>query len=481
VRYEYIEVAPNIEIWTHNGLLHRVDGPAVVEGQHETWWLYGRKHRDDGPAVMRPGAREWWSKGKLHRDFGPAVVGVGTGVGGSVSFSFYENGFTTCRSVGELLSDQFSTDFIKKAAEGISNGAYDRFLSALMSLPADFAFSSVALLLDEVRGDLVYAQTLEGHITDYEDHRQPTPSIDSGSYVFDSSGRVQSLVEYYVGWPITVTETKFEYAPDGTTSASIDVELNTPRNFKPRMPLTEYEALTRIAVEEDSTDTRWLNEKSELHRLDGPAWVSRRPDGNLNLYWYQNAKLHRNDGPAERNNVDGNDVAEAEFWYVEGQPHRLDGPAVLYHATGEEGWYRRGVKHRIGGPAITRSDGTKTWYVKDKFHNADGPAILRPDGSYEWYMFGKRHRIGGPASVDAQGNEWWYYQGKLHREGGPAATYVDGTREWWLNGLRHRDDGPAVERADATTEWWENGIQVDPPQDETPITEWWMEEGAIWL
>ena len=39
---------------------------------------------------------------------------------------------------------------------------------------------------------------------------------------------------------------------------------------------------------------RWLNEKGEFHRIDGPAYIY--PDGRQE--WYLNSKIHRLDGPA---------------------------------------------------------------------------------------------------------------------------------------------------------------------------------------
>lgn len=40
----------------------------------------------------------------------------------------------------------------------------------------------------------------------------------------------------------------------------------------------------------------YLNDKGELHRLDGPAVVG--PNGDIE--WYVDGKLHRLDGPAEQ-------------------------------------------------------------------------------------------------------------------------------------------------------------------------------------
>lgn len=62
-----------------DGMLHRVDGPAVVrpDGAKE-WFLNGRMHRVGGPAVeYANGYSEWYENGERHRVGGPAVEGVG--------------------------------------------------------------------------------------------------------------------------------------------------------------------------------------------------------------------------------------------------------------------------------------------------------------------------------------------------------------------------------------------------------------------
>lgn len=87
------------ELWYHDGMMHRRDGPAYISPDgYEEWWLNGQLHRDngpaiteasgtltwyqfdnkhrlDGPAVVRStGSVEWWKNGQLHRDDGPAII-----------------------------------------------------------------------------------------------------------------------------------------------------------------------------------------------------------------------------------------------------------------------------------------------------------------------------------------------------------------------------------------------------------------------
>jgi hypothetical protein len=59
---------------TYNGILHRMDGPAVISDSKMEWWIGGQLHRDDGPAIeYNNGVKVWYIDGKIHRLDGPAV------------------------------------------------------------------------------------------------------------------------------------------------------------------------------------------------------------------------------------------------------------------------------------------------------------------------------------------------------------------------------------------------------------------------
>ena len=61
--------------WYLNGQLHRVDGPAIDDKQQKRWYLNGQRHRTDGPAIeYTDGWKEWWVNGQLHREDGPAMI-----------------------------------------------------------------------------------------------------------------------------------------------------------------------------------------------------------------------------------------------------------------------------------------------------------------------------------------------------------------------------------------------------------------------
>ena len=58
------------------GLLHRVDGPALITTTGtEIWIQNGMKHRTDGPAVIRTdGYQAWYQHDIRHNSHGPAIV-----------------------------------------------------------------------------------------------------------------------------------------------------------------------------------------------------------------------------------------------------------------------------------------------------------------------------------------------------------------------------------------------------------------------
>jgi hypothetical protein len=60
--------------YTLNGLIHRVDGPAIEYSDGaKHWYIRGKRHRENGPAVECNGDRFWYQNGKLHSIHGPAV------------------------------------------------------------------------------------------------------------------------------------------------------------------------------------------------------------------------------------------------------------------------------------------------------------------------------------------------------------------------------------------------------------------------
>ena len=70
-----VEWANGTKVWCVDDKCHRLDGPAIErdDGTKE-WWVGGNWHRLDGPAIVwADGSKEWFVNGKLHRLDGPAV------------------------------------------------------------------------------------------------------------------------------------------------------------------------------------------------------------------------------------------------------------------------------------------------------------------------------------------------------------------------------------------------------------------------
>jgi hypothetical protein len=78
----------------------------------------------------------------------------------------------------------------------------------------------------------------------------------------------------------------------------------------------------------NSVDYVYLNDKDELHRIYGPAYVSRK---YKMVKWYKEGKLHRVGGPALQHK-------STFHWYYEGILHNYEGPAVVDPAGPPQYW-----------------------------------------------------------------------------------------------------------------------------------------------
>jgi len=59
-----------LEVWYRSGQLHRAEGPTVSQPDscYEEWYLHGERHRENGPAITHPnGSQEWWENGERIR------------------------------------------------------------------------------------------------------------------------------------------------------------------------------------------------------------------------------------------------------------------------------------------------------------------------------------------------------------------------------------------------------------------------------
>lgn len=108
--------------------------------------------------------------------------------------------------------------------------------------------------------------------------------------------------------------------------------------------------------------TLWTVDGGTFHRVYGPAYIKRAPNGQKIMeMWYLNGRQHRRGGPAQiERRQDGTVTVEA--WFDHGLSHRKGGPAQISHSPGQvtELWFDHGLLHRRGGPAqiVRREDGT---------------------------------------------------------------------------------------------------------------------------
>jgi hypothetical protein len=77
-----------------------------------------------------------------------------------------------------------------------------------------------------------------------------------------------------------------------------------------------------------------------------------------------------------------------EYRNDKGQLHRLDGPAFIW-SDGSQWWWVDGKCHRTDGPAIVMADGDQEWWVDGKPHRLDGPARIWADGRQAWWVDGR--------------------------------------------------------------------------------------------
>ena len=85
-------------------------------------------------------------------------------------------------------------------------------------------------------------------------------------------------------------------------------------------------------------------------------------------------------------------VTGADYVYLndKDEMHRIYGPALVSKRFNLCKWYKEGKLHRIGGPAL-QHEGTFHWYYEGRLHNLEGPAVIDPAGPCQYWIHG--HRI----------------------------------------------------------------------------------------
>jgi hypothetical protein len=89
-----------------------------------------------------------------------------------------------------------------------------------------------------------------------------------------------------------------------------------------------------------------------------------------------------------------------EYYNDRSELHRIDGPAIDWiagHYIGRQEWKFNGLYHRIKGPAFL--NGTKiiqnfyikfSWWRHGSRHRLNAPAIINNNDKHEYWEFGNR-------------------------------------------------------------------------------------------
>lgn len=478
------EISKRIYLWYSDGVLHRLDGPAIVfpDGRL-TWWVDGkqipvntqeeferwlkinhhtkelprqnilnletkahlRREYDDGPFEDEDGTLWYYKNGHLHRDDGPAVI--------------YPDGGRKWYKQDELHRDDGPAVEWPDSKRWWVNGKRHRLDGPAIENAGGHSEWWVDGKHVPVKSQKEFESWLKVHRIDKEQPRQDILNLE---------------------------------------------DINIPAPAEPEFIDRDPNKNGRY-IEGDHVV--WYK-NGLYHRLDGPAVIG--PDHEVYKVWYKDGRRHREDGPAL---VTDN----CEKWYFNGLLHRDGGPAIFYYKTGTYAWYKNGFRHRLDGPAShwgkksLGGEGNEWWvdgqnipvktqkefkqwlevYKKTKalprqdildlesFKDYATKMPVKTVNSYtgntEWKVDGVLHRDDGPALIGRNGDQFWYQNGVIHRNKGPAAITKHG-KIWAANGERHRLDGPAVEWTNGGTEWWVGNERI--PVNSQEDFETWLELDA---
>jgi hypothetical protein len=82
---------------------------------------------------------------------------------------------------------------------------------------------------------------------------------------------------------------------------------------------------------------------------------------------------------------------DIEYRNLQGQLHRIYGPAYISRTFDIEAWFKEGKRHRIGGPAYIHKR-NMVWFKEDKLHNLEGPAVIEYGGPKQYWINGIRFK-----------------------------------------------------------------------------------------
>lgn len=168
--------------------------------------------------------------------------------------------------------------------------------------------------------------------------------------------------------------------------------------------------------------TKWENFEGGLHRINGPAIIHDEPGFKVER-WLRENKPYREKGPTcvryESNQI------IFESYITEGKLHRVDGPAyILRYPNGaikQQEWYYNGEKHRENAPAHIEYYNTgqvagEYWYQNNKLHRIDAAALTEysSDGSISLKEYYRNDQLESSETTEHQTGSGTYKFGSAH-------------------------------------------------------------------
>jgi hypothetical protein len=437
-------VYEGLELWYTEGVLGRLDGPAVTTPDKEEWYERGVRHRDNGPAVtilwrwdenVVAETRVWIQRGAVHRDAAPALE-----CGANRLQVWAQHGVVHCEG-GPAVHWYDRHRKLQCEAwyrQGLLHCNYGPALADYGWWYPKKAWFVAGVQRRWEKG-AVWAVESAQHINMLPvGTERPTKCVVRSVRVKDNEGGVTLAYARPGGLP----------SVEGPSSVEGPLRPKCP-------PLREWRAVPKTMC-----DKTCVHVSMFFGRRNRPHSYSQCQSRERLL----SGVLHRSGGPAVH------EIDKMAFWFTRGLLHRADGAAVQTATT--EIWYRHGLVHRGGGqPAVVDTSNTfnenynnkkiQRWYRFGVLHREDGPAVIPSRQAYnaldgDWYYNGRLHREDGPVYVDSlNGSVEWRRHGLLHREDGPAETCSVLGRTWYRHGVPQRASGPTNIAYDGALEFTE--------------------------
>lgn len=269
-----IEVVNGDKHWRVNGKRHREDGPAIERSNGDKeWWVNGKRHKEDGPAIECVcGYKAWHLNGVIHRTDGPAVEAP--------------DGYKEYWLNGKSLTKQ---QFIEKTSSPKTVNKTNKKSDSTMIVDEYGTkwWRNKENKLHRTDGPAVIKK--DGYKSWWihgKKHREDGPAIErpDGTKFWYIEGKTHREDGPAIEWN------------DGRKEWRLKGKLLTKNQFDKRVGNSKKvdKASKSKMIVDTNGDKRWVNEKGDLHRVDGPAIEST----NGTKYWHQNGKLHRINGPA---------------------------------------------------------------------------------------------------------------------------------------------------------------------------------------